>query len=175
MSCSVYIKQTLKSVTLSFNGKKKSYAKRLDSSSSPSLYLYGMDRKLLRIFLLTLGGPLPLPIQVSFPVSQSLSCLPLPLFRMTARWAARTWTSPSPHGSQLSSPQCLSPVHLTERESATQQPPLKKRTVRHHSLRTHGHIALLVVTGCYWNYVFSFVSGPFQFYLHLEFEGVLIT
>lgn len=89
---------------------------------SPSPYLYGMIffktffKKVfvqrVKIFLFLLFSPLS------------------PLFRMTVRWAARTWTAQSPHGSQLSSPQCLSPVHLTETESATQQPPLKKRTVR---------------------------------------------
>lgn len=68
------------------------------------------------------------PVHFSFPLSRCLSFTPPP-FRMTVRWAVRTWTTLSPHGSQLSSPQCLSRAHRMERGSATRQPPLKKKMV----------------------------------------------
>ena len=84
--------------------------------------------RILRIFLLIIYSSQPLHIQSLFSVSHSLS-LPLSRFRMTVQWAARRWTVLNPHGSQLSSPQCLSPVHQTETGSATQQPTLKKRMV----------------------------------------------
>lgn len=66
----------------------------------------------------------------SFPPNPHPPLPPLSPCRMTVRWAARTWTPLSPHGSQLSSPQCLSPAHLTGTPSATRRPPSRRRTVR---------------------------------------------